>query len=397
MNENKRKIHHPDDNFFKKVMEEKSNAKAYLETFYPELASHLNLADLEIQPKSFLTPQFSSFKADIIYRCSFKAASEECMHFALLLWEHKVKPKKWVAIQLGLYIFLALDKMEKAKGVQVEPIIPLLFYNGKEKWIPKTLKELFKEFDYYPLLKDFIPDFKFLFKNITGTPSEKLIKINTAFFRSAMIAMANRHSADLIYSKFSFIFDLKDDYHLEVLMAYTLSMINRSPKEIKETFMNLDLTIDKNRIMSTLEMILKEGEEVGLKRGFKQGEQIGMKKGEQIGMKKGEQIGMKKGEQMGIKKGEQIGIEKGVKRQKILNSLFTLLKVIDKFPDWNVSELSSFTEVSEAQIQLLLPALATKDSKKIKDIITRAFLSKIELSKLEQTKLSGLITVLLKK
>jgi len=256
MNENKRKIHHPDDNFFKKVMEEKASAKAYLEEFYPELAKHLDLGSLEIQPKSFLTPQFSSFKSDIIYRCSFKQ-SDESIHFALILWEHKVKPKKWVAIQLGLYIFLALDKMEKAKGVKVEPIIPILFYNGKEKWIPKTLPELFSDFEFYHLVKDFIPNFKFLFNNITGTPVQKLIKINTAFFRSAMVAMANRHSADLIYSKFSFIFDLKDDYHLEVLMAYTLSMINRSPKEIKETFMNLDLTIDKNRVIRVRKLVSK--------------------------------------------------------------------------------------------------------------------------------------------
>jgi len=165
MSENKKKIQHPDDKLFKKVMEDKANAKAYLEEFYPELAKNLDLDRLQIQSESFLTPQFSAFKSDIIYRCPFKD-SDEYIQYALLLWEHKSKPKKWVAIQLGLYIFLALEKMEKEKGRTIEPIIPLLFYNGKEKWIPKTLAELFSEFKFYHLIKDFIPSFDFLFKNL---------------------------------------------------------------------------------------------------------------------------------------------------------------------------------------------------------------------------------------
>jgi len=166
MSKNKKKIQHPDDKLFKKVMEDKANAKAYLEEFYPELAKNLDLDRLQIQSESFLTPQFSVFKSDIIYRCPFKD-SDEYMQYALL------------------------------------------FYNGKEKWIPKTLAELFSDFKFYHLIKDFIPSFDFLFKNLVGTSTEKLIKINTAFFRSAMVAMANRDSMDLIYTKFSFIFDLR--------------------------------------------------------------------------------------------------------------------------------------------------------------------------------------------
>ena len=110
-------------------MENKTNAKAYLEEFYPELAQNMDLEQLQIQSGSFLTPQFSAFKSDIIYRCPFKG-SDEYIQYALLFWEHKSKAKKWVAIQLGLYIFLALDKMEKEKGRAIEPIIPCLLYTS---------------------------------------------------------------------------------------------------------------------------------------------------------------------------------------------------------------------------------------------------------------------------
>ncbi len=350
MKENKRKIHHPDDNLFKKVMEDKTNAKAYLEEFYPELAKNLDLEKLQIQSESFLTPQFSAFKSDIIYRCPFKG-SEEYMQYALILWEHKSKPKKWVAIQLGLYIFLALDKMERAKGRTVEPIIPMLFYNGKEKWMPKTLSELFSDFEFYHLIKDFIPSFDFLFKNLVGTSTEKLIKINTAFFRSAMVAMANRESMDLIYSKFSFIFDLSDDYHLEILMTYVLSFTNRSPKEIKNIFKELNLKIDKNRIMSTLDMILKEGEAIGLKRG------------------------------------EAIGIEKG----EAISDLLNLLRVIYKFPFWTIEEITDFTEISKTSVQALVLALLSGKLEPVHFMTKKFFFKEIELSKKEWKKIDKMV------
>jgi hypothetical protein len=172
MDENKRRIHQPDDNFFKKVMQNKENAKAYLTEFYPGLAKHLNLEEIELRSESFLTPKFSAFKSDIIYRCPFKDSEEHI--YLSLIWEHKLNP---------------------------------------DKWEPKTIHQLFKTFKHYNQIKRFLPNFDFLFKNITGTSIEKLIKIKTAFFRSAMVAMANRHNLDLIHKQFSIIFDIEDDYH----------------------------------------------------------------------------------------------------------------------------------------------------------------------------------------
>jgi predicted transposase/invertase (TIGR01784 family) len=359
MDENKRRIHQPDDNFFKKVMQNKENAKAYLTEFYPGLAKHLNLEEIELRSESFLTPKFSAFKSDIIYRCPFKDSEEHI--YLSLIWEHKLNPDKWVAIQLGLYIFLSLNKMVKEEGKKVEPIIPLLFYNGKDKWEPKTIHQLFKTFKHYNQIKRFLPNFDFLFKNITGTSIEKLIKIKTAFFRSAMVAMANRHNLDLIHKQFSIIFDIEDDYHFEIIATYILGIIERSPKEIQETFNNLDLSISKDKIMSTLEMLLKEGEEIG------------------------------------IKKGEEIGIKKGKTKERAFLSLTTLLKVIQKFPNWRKEEIAHFTEIKTDLIEALLNALAKKNKKNIQKVIDSKFLPNINLSKSEKAKVNKLVTAILKR
>jgi len=183
----KKEVLHPDDHFFSVVMREAANARAYLVNFYPQLSEQLDLDSLLLADTSFVNPQFKTFDSDIVYRCRFKDASEE-LYFSLL-WEHKAYKAEDVAIQIGLYIFQALYKLSKETDKKLEPVIPLLFYNGK------SIKELFQEHPFFDTFKAYLPDFEFLFKNITGTPHEELLAIQERFFRSAMIAMANRYNA----------------------------------------------------------------------------------------------------------------------------------------------------------------------------------------------------------
>jgi len=191
-------IHHPDDNLFGEVLRETANAKAYLQHFYPEIAQKVNLDTLTLESESFLTPPFDLFKADIIYRCQWKASDKDALYFSLI-WEHKLRPETYVAIQIGLYIFLAMHKMVKEKGRVLEPILPLLFYNGKKAWKPKTIHQLFEKKAYFDFFEPYLPNFQFLFNNIADIPTEQIMKIEVAFFRSALLAMANRHDGNLIF------------------------------------------------------------------------------------------------------------------------------------------------------------------------------------------------------
>jgi len=259
-NENKKEVFQPDDKFFKKVMEDKVNAQAYLENFYPELASKLDMSTLVSEDKeSFLTEEFKLFKSDIIYRCQFKESKEQvCL---TLLWENKSQPEKRVAIQLGLYIFLAMHKMVKTKGEKLIPILPLLFYNGKKPWKPLTIQGLFSDHSYYDFITPFLPNFSFLFKDINKTPIAELIKIETAFLRSSMIAMANKYNADLFFKKYSFIFEL-EEYPLSILFTYICGIMKKRPEQLRDDLVKMEFK-NKNKLMSTLEMLLEEGREEG--------------------------------------------------------------------------------------------------------------------------------------
>ncbi|MFK7979639.1 MAG: Rpn family recombination-promoting nuclease/putative transposase [Saprospiraceae bacterium] len=158
----KKKVLHPDDNFFKVIMRETENARAYLVNFYPSIADLLDLDSLQLSNTSFTNPKFKSFDSDIVYRCRFKG-TEKAIYFSLL-WEHKSEPEEYVAIQVGLYIMQALYTLEKSKDTELEPIIPLIFYNGKTSWQPKTITELFQQHPFFDSIKDYLPNFQFLFK-----------------------------------------------------------------------------------------------------------------------------------------------------------------------------------------------------------------------------------------
>ena len=234
-------IHHPDDNFFGEVLRDTANAKAYLEHFYPAIAEQVDLDTLTLKSDSFLSPQFELFKADIIYRCKWKS-SEESLYFSLI-WEHKLQPETYVSIQLGLYIFLAMHKMVQEKGRPLEPILPLLFYNGKRNWQPKTIHQLFQQKVYFDFFKPYLPNFEFLFQNITLIPTEKILAIEIAFFRSALLAMANRHDDDLIFQHFNLIFDLENDHQAKLLVIYFLAVSKRSLEELKLAAKHLKLSL----------------------------------------------------------------------------------------------------------------------------------------------------------
>ena len=254
----KKEIYQPDDIFFKFVMNKTENAKAYVQYIHPEWAERLDLNTMERQEETFLIPNLKSFDADINYRCRLKNSNQNIS--ISFLWENKSVPEKYISIQVGLYLFLAYYKMTKTKGRNLEPIIPLFFYNGKKTWNPKSVYELFQEHPIIEEIKPFLPNFSFLFTDITKVPEEQLLNIEADFFRSAMTAMANRHDFDLLVKKFSIIFGIgnNDEDILIAIGHYVFGIYERQPKDLQKEFPNIDKNV-KSKIMTTLDYLRKEG------------------------------------------------------------------------------------------------------------------------------------------
>jgi len=331
-------IHQPDDRFFKSAMSDPEVVKAYLEHFYPKIAAIADLRTLQQQKVQSLRPNLKLFSADVVYRCQLKGESGEHFHFCLL-FEHKSEPDEHVAVQIGLYIFLLLREQVKAKKQPLEPVLPLLFYNGKAKWQPKRIREIFKGYPGYEVLKPYLPDFRFLFEDAHRLPPEELLKLDLSYFRSTVLSMALRHKPDLIFEYIEVIFEgAEDSDQVLSIVTYILGVAERSPKRFLEELENTEFTTKPN-VMSTLEQLLEMGRKEGLHK----------------------------------------------------NSIFNLLKTAIRFPDWPASELSDFTELDLETVQTFLSVQSQGDAAALRNYVLQDLLADIPLKVEDEERLDGLI------
>ena len=342
----KPEVHQPDDRFFKSAMSDPEVAKAYLQQFYPDIAALADLDTLQQQNVEALRPNLKLFSADVVYRCKLKGDSEGHFHFCLL-FEHKLKPEEHVAIQIGLYIFLLLREQLKSKKQPLEPVLPLLFYNGKAEWQPKTLRQLFENHAGYGALEPFLPEFRFLYEDAHRLPPEELLKLDMSYFRSTLLAMALRYKPDLILEYIEVIFEgAKDSDQVLSVITYILGVVERSPKQFLEQLENTEFTTKPN-VMSTLEQLLEMGREEGLEKG----------------------------------------LDKGVYK----NRVFNLLKTALRFPELSVGELADFTELPKETVQKFLDTASEGDKDKLLEYVQEELLADIPLSPDEAEKLQGLV------
>jgi len=76
-----------------------------------------------------------------------------------LLIEHKSYPNKYTPVQIGGYIYSALQKQADNKE-DLSLVIPILLYHGRGRWKYQTLSALYKNLE--DEWKQYIPDFDYV-------------------------------------------------------------------------------------------------------------------------------------------------------------------------------------------------------------------------------------------
>ena len=337
-------IHQPDDRFFRHAMSKPEVAKRYIEHFYPDIARITDLGSLKLESSLSIQPNLREFKADVIYRCRLQQ-EEQHLYFCLLL-EHKSQPDKYVSVQVGLYIMELMLRSVKEAGRELEPVLPIIFYNGKEKWAPLTLAELFAGHPQLDLLEPYIPNFRFVFQDVSQFSAEELLQLDLSFFRSALMALSFRHQPYLIVKYLRLIFEgAEGKASVRALTHYILGVAERSEEEFKDIIENTDLEIIPD-VMSTLEQILTRGRKEGL--------------------------------------------EKGLGKGMYKKSIFNLLKLTVRFPDLPDVELSDLAELKQEIVEGILEVAARGDNDTLLKYLKEELLADVPLSAEEEKKLARL-------
>ncbi|WP_300596427.1 Rpn family recombination-promoting nuclease/putative transposase [Niabella sp.] len=246
---------YPHDSFIRCILSNKSIAIEYFKSYLPPfISSQLHFASLTQLPDTYLSEDLIKTMSDIVYSCQRKNGSPP-VKISLLI-EHKSYPDKHTSIQMGRYIFSALQK----QVINKEPlsiVIPVLLYHGKGKWRYQTLTGLFEKVDADWL--QYIPSFEYVYNNLGILDDEAVEHLNNKFLAASILALKHcsekkwlsDHATKLLLWASTGSSDLQKGFIIYLYGRAALKeekILNSLPDPIRKTIMNtLDIYIEKGR------------------------------------------------------------------------------------------------------------------------------------------------------
>jgi predicted transposase/invertase (TIGR01784 family) len=261
----KRKIQNLHDKTVKETFSRPNIAKEYFKQFLPE--SLRNVIDIDSMTRldtTFIQEGLEEYFADLVFQFKVKGGQKELL--VSFLFEHKSHPDRYVHIQVGHYIFSQWVREIKDR-VEIVPIIPFIYYQGKKKWEVPTIHDLFS--DYPEEIKKYIPTFDFVFMALNVLSDQTLDAITDAML---LIALAG-HNPNIALKEFvarlkSILtlkqFDDVDRNFMTLIFVYKLSNAKLDKKEVISIIESLPNPVNKE-FMSTYEAIKTEGKLEGKK------------------------------------------------------------------------------------------------------------------------------------
>lgn len=195
--------------------------------------------------------------------------------------EHKSYPDKYVAVQLLNYLANAYwSQLKESNSLQL--IIPFIYYHGKEDWKYKPIPKIFDNIPEH--LKEFAPDFNTVFIDLNTMSETELKNINNLLLLSALYMQKFSFSQDVLIAKISNILSIAGKYNqkrgnfLKNIFVYFNEIVEIDLVELKNIIASLPKST-KQEIMTTYQLIKKEGRKEGIEEGIEKGLEKGLEKG----------------------------------------------------------------------------------------------------------------------
>ncbi len=255
-----KKVHNPHDKFVRETFSDPERAQAFVEEFLPEnLLRDLNIPSLKVLKDSYLGKDMKEYFSDLILELEIKGSKEEKLKLSLL-FEHKSVPDKYVLIQVGHYLFSHLFKQIRQKKT-LELVIPLIYYQGKQKWDVPNLLELFK--NYPKSVLEYVPRLKHIFIALNEISDEQISTIRNSMLAASITAqklLENPISAVRDFNRILSVFPTDEKYtnFLNLIVVYIFEITNISEKELANVFENIPAPI-KNKVMTTYDRLIQKG------------------------------------------------------------------------------------------------------------------------------------------
>ena len=153
-------VYQAHDKFFKLTFAEQGVKESFIQTYLPkELVREIDLSTVEEVSLSFISENFQLTESDLLV----KARVMENTIYSLFLMEHKSYKDRKTPFQILRY-FVDIWESQLAKKEKLTPILPVVIYEGKNKWDYPQIDEYFKDLSdkwkvYLPLYETLFLDF----------------------------------------------------------------------------------------------------------------------------------------------------------------------------------------------------------------------------------------------
>ena len=271
-------INNPHDKFAKEMLSQKSFAIIFLTEYLPsEVKDCLDMETLTYSPNSFINESLEERFSDIVFKVQMKEQHGDC--FVSILIENKANPSKYVSIQVLEYLSSAYAAQVKAKE-QIYPVIPILYYQGKEKWKVESMADLLKT--YPKALMEYVPNYKSVFVGLFGLTDESLNQLEDNALRTYLSLQRYRYDPNALVKQMQQIINSIDPYYsknyLRKFFVYILEAVELTEDHILEIFEPINPKI-KSEFMSTYDLLIAKGEAKGIEKGKAEGKAEGMAEG----------------------------------------------------------------------------------------------------------------------
>lgn len=159
--------HH--DALFKYTEGSLENAIDFIKGIFPsEIVNNINFNSFELDKTEYTDEKLKKLFSDLVYTCEYKSSNKIKI---ALLFEHKSYPSKYIHFQMLKYMLLMWEK-QLLQNKEMMPIIPIVFYHGRDNWKIKSIMDFFPNIDED--LKSFIPQMDFLFKSLNKYSDQEI-------------------------------------------------------------------------------------------------------------------------------------------------------------------------------------------------------------------------------
>src|SRR5690606_27907676 len=280
-------ISSPHDSFFRAIFGNRQMAVDYFQSALPaHIIALLDFSTLRRVPDSYVSGELEKTMSDVIYTCRRRDGRGSVS--VCLLVEHKSRPDKFTPVQVGGYLFSGYQQQINEGHKKLTPIIPVLFYHGRQKWEYWTLDRLFDDLGDELLV--FLPKFEYVYHNLRDTPDAVVEALRNQFLASALLVMKHSHNKAWLARNFLRMLLMAlpsaSTELQQAFLVYSFLQVEMNDEQLQDVIEELPITI-KRKVMSTYDLLSEKGIEKGIEQGSERGIEKGIKQGIEQGIAQG--------------------------------------------------------------------------------------------------------------